>query len=538
MLRNSTAEAAPHDTPFHPVRTGHLRTGLLTLLLAAGCSGAPPVAEVRIDPSKKGAPSANEGDHLATVVALERPQALAIDGDIGEWGNILPPPPKPAPAPAPATRKAAAPSADATPSKGKATPKKEPRTPPVPASHLAIAIDSDGVSIAGMLGGEAVDGLWIGVRLGDVTLPPIGSMARWGGVVELDCENGPDGNPRDAEDAKSCNALITAREDFGEAQSARFRRMYRLDRKGLRSVDAKGALVPVPGAKVAFKDGKAGVTVEAAFPQKALPRTDSAPLARIGVSVRAGSEGDPPKDGGAFEEHDLPVAVGFEPYASLRAAAFQLAADHSLGAPGLSYQPGDGVELEEVGYAGGDTTSLAIGPHVLFERLTTWNGFEVGYAYVIGDAVAVLDKSGTLISIQGMQGNPMGFVERDGELQVFGYWDYQPGDDSAERAEWSAVAVQKDGSLRSNLIETTGANQRWVVPAEFHDKDFSRFGVRGQLADNNGGPPETGQTTWVWNPKERAYGVEMADDEPEPPAKGKASLPKSKPSPKKGKGKK
>ena len=171
--------------------------------------------------------------------------------------------------------------------------------------------------------------------------------------------------------------------------------------------------------------------------------------------------------------------------------------------------------------------------------MTTWSGFQIGYAYTLGNAVAVLDKDGGLVAINELSGERMGFAEHDGELHVYSYEENTPPDDSASHADWSVIAVQKDGTIRNNLVDSTGGTIRWVNPVEFHDKDFTRIGVRGTYADNyDHGEPEVGQAVWLWNPKEKAYGMVLDDDEPEPPAKGKASLPKSKPSPKKSKGKK
>lgn len=473
---------------------------LLTALLGAlpACSGAPTVPHVAIDPSRSAGASSSEGDRLASVVTTARPAGFALDGDIGEWGNIVPPPPKPPP-------------------------------PVAPASHLAIAFAPDGVTLAGMLSAEAADGLWIGLLLGAPTLPPVGYRTGWGAVQPLDCDADTGGSPRAPEEIGECRVLIDVRDDMEVTHAARFRRVYKLDRTGLRAASADGTLAAVPGAKVAFKEGKAGITVEVSFPAKGLPRTEQAPLQQVGIIARAASGDKPPAWTAAdFASKDLPAPVGFEPYADLRAAAFGLAGSRVTTPPNLSYQPGDGLELEDVEYDNGNTTLLEVKPHLLFSKQTTFGAFEVGYAYAVSSAVAVL-KDGHLVDCAPIEGDPVGFAKRDDELHVFAYQAYQPGDDTAYRAEWSGVAVQKDGKLRPGLVDPGQGARRWADALPMHDPDFASFGITGMLPQDDNGRSLSATATWTWNPGEKLYGLklETEDDEPAPPGKGKGAVNKS-----------
>ena len=220
---------------------------------ALGCSSTPEVAQVRIEatpPAPSASPRFSLRDFEATVLASDKPTEFALDGEIAEWGSLVPPP--------------------AVGAKEKALP---PRT--VSASHLALALDSNGVTIAGDLALAAAEGLWVGIALDNPTMPRLGDPSNALDVFALGMCSG------DKFKEEPCLGWMKAYRELTPGYLARFRRLYRIDRSGVRFVSEGGKLAHVEGAKVVFKTGNDRIAMEASFPAKALPRTVQAPLSQL-----------------------------------------------------------------------------------------------------------------------------------------------------------------------------------------------------------------------------------------------------------------
>jgi hypothetical protein len=133
-----------------------LLRALLTLpLLAVACAPPPVPTRPLLRPLPAPTPTLSAAapppdPRVGRVTAVRIPLHFELDGDLAEWGSLLPPvgPPPGAPRPKHAW------VAD------------EPALPPGPnprdaASHLAIAVSSHGALIAADLGGAARGGIWL-----------------------------------------------------------------------------------------------------------------------------------------------------------------------------------------------------------------------------------------------------------------------------------------------------------------------------------------------------------------------------------------
>ena len=166
-------------------------TGAVFILLAQACGSLPtqkpptdvplatarPQASAEAPPQPAGPPP---DPSIVSVAAVRPPPKLAIDGDLREWGSLLPP------------REAAPPPKVPD---GYVTVNEEPKpllpsgpNPPDAASHLAISVTNDALLIAADLGEPAKDGIWLGIASPAPPVPSIGEYRRGGGVEALDCE--------------------------------------------------------------------------------------------------------------------------------------------------------------------------------------------------------------------------------------------------------------------------------------------------------------------------------------------------------------
>lgn len=114
---------------------------------------SPSVVQVPAPESKPREPSP-----LVRVTAPKKlPAKIEIDGDVGEWGSLLPPPPDPNPSDAP--------------------------------SHVAFALTKDGAFVAAELAEAAKDGIWLVVGFPAAPIPSPGveaHQARFERIFRLD----------------------------------------------------------------------------------------------------------------------------------------------------------------------------------------------------------------------------------------------------------------------------------------------------------------------------------------------------------------
>lgn len=454
---------------------------------------------------------------IVSVAAVHAPLKLAIDGDLGEWGSLLPPPPEP-PGAKQEKPKKPPPGAD----------EDEPKAPPSgpnprnAASHLAFALTGDAVLIAAELGEPARDGIWLGVGSSAPKVPPIGDYTRGGGIAEWDCgfkrEWGIEGHyengePNPPEVVAACKALVERHAKFTVKHQQRFARRFKIDREGVRGVATDGTLYRIEGAKAAWKPGAKGATVEITLPLKAMPRVIEAPLASLRLVARAASSPTPPD----FAPEPwvwvtLPKAVTFEPYGELRARAFE-PLGYTNFAPYMSYQPGDPLNVETVHYDGEPPTSVVADEEALYEKKATLGDIEVGYLSSYGESLVIF-KNGKLIdNVASIDGRLRGIVTRDGELHVIsntpllyareiGMW-IQPS--------WSVIVVAPDGSHRNEVVDKTIAVSQWEQNvSDFANKELDTFGLRGSthypLPKGDFVEKPVGlEITWRWDKSLKMY---------------------------------
>jgi hypothetical protein len=448
---------------------------------------------------------------IVSVTAARAPRTLAVDGDLGEWGSL--PPPLPSLPPPPEDND----NDDEPPKK-----KDPPPNPAEAASHLAIVLTSEAVLIAAELGEQAREGIWVGIGTHAPDLPVLGQyFGRMGFVPLGDCESGPreqDGgywteeNPPEV--VAACKDLQDRRAAFAARHEARFARVFRIDREGVRGVSADGELVAIEGARSAWKTGPKGATAETSLPLAAMPRVADAPLESLRLVARAATSPKPPGlDRGPWVWVKLPDAVSFEPHGELRARAFKRALE--LGGEGfgtiqykqprgLSFQPGDAQHVEIMDSP--DCTAVVPREETLYRKQASLGDVEVGDVTApVGsrcDAESerslVIFKKGKLVEVIEDLGSVRGVVTRDGELHVIAFRSWN--------ATWVVKAVASDGSHHNVYVQggdRTEAKRytRDSDVSEFANETFDTFGWRGVRANRGV------EMTWTWNGTRKIYTV-------------------------------
>jgi hypothetical protein len=486
------------------------RAALLPLLLAA-CTPAPaPVAPEPVQiPSASAAPVAPLPDVFVSAATL--PDKAVLDGDVGEWAAI----------------------------------DKE-----LGASQVVFALDAGGLHLAAELLGPAREGIWLNVGTRAPEVPPIGEAGRAGNVEELDCENersfidgaySPNGKKLPPEQAAACKALVAEHEKLAARHAARFVTRLRVDREGVRLVEAGGKLGPVPGAKLAWKAGEAKTGVEIELPLAALPRMSEAPVETLAVwagPTRAAIADAPPEPA----HHILPTPLSFEPHGELRAAVYAwiqkaVPAGYSYGDIfqrhlGFSYHPTDPERLETLHYAG--FSSVRPVEETLYEKRDALGELEIGYAHGFTDFL-VVSRKGKLVSFaiadvacwEGSEhmscgfATPRGMVHRDGELHVFASY---PGAGYTRGAGmggehpggWFVVAVSADGKLREIQPTVVGKEEvggflggrqaaMWSDGAAAADKAMEKLTWRGTRWLDGHGKKTGVESLLRWEPAKKRY---------------------------------
>lgn len=289
---------------------------------------------------------------------------------------------------------------------------------------------------------------------------------------------------------------------------------------------------------VTLEAGKVGFAAEASLPVRGLPRTLQAPVEHF-TGYAAAVRGPTPPASPTAEPvwFDTPAPVGFEPHAELRASVFQQAQrrlSYSGYKPfGISYQPGDDLEVEDCLYVGGDSQVVGTERKILYSKQMTMGDLEVGYAYTgtAGPSAAVLTSAislhkGKPVGTVDLFGEPKGIVQRDGEVHVITYLLESFVDSPGESGEWSAVAFGPDGAPREEIVERAPRTSwGFLSVVESSAPDFSTFGLSAVTMSDQHVPGDTVELTWTYDKKERLYRVSVK----EPSAAGpKKSSPKKK----------
>ncbi|MEP7120296.1 MAG: hypothetical protein ABJE95_05270 [Byssovorax sp.] len=515
---NSTKKPASAQGPLRPASIG-------LLVLAAACTPSAPrplQIEISAPPAASAPPSIADDPTLVSVTAARPPPKLAIDGDLGEWGSLLPEG-EPAAPPAPEKLPGTAQQAPEVPLPSGPNPRNA-------ASHLAFALTPDAVLIAAELSEAARDGIWLGVGSMAPAVLPIGVWSRGGSVEPLDCDyeqvyinegNFEKGAAKPPEVVAACHALIAAHAALLVRHKARFSRLFKIDRQGLREVGADGALTVVAGAKAVFTPGQRGATVEITAPLTAMPRLVEAPLQTLHLVARAATTPTPDLTPAQWVWVRFPQPVSFEPLGEIRARALQFLVDNTYHAAGLSYHPADPLHVETLRY---NATPSVVEPseETLYSKLATLGDVEIGQVSAFGPWLAVL-KNGKLVGSHKEPPDDLpfdafpaperkGIIPRDGALHVISY--SMPANSEGvgpRQASWSAWVVAPDGTAHE-AVEDIDLPWLWDDLTEFASADFETFGLRGSTHWPGAGPGQDSpdkpvgiEVTYRWDPARKTY---------------------------------
>ncbi len=493
---------------------------MMATLCCAACSGSSPQKTTTVDTKS------NAGSNAASPVepgsfslaVIDAPQAYAIDGNISEWGSLLPTvePSKP-------VKKEK--SAQAEGEKKEAVPAKA-FSPRDAESHLAVSFTSKEFVLVGELGEAAVQtGVIFGVEFDAPDIAGVGEWGRGAAVWSFECEFEHkgisdgfwiDGERNPPEVIAACEQLKVDHEIFVKKNLARFRRFFQINRQGV-AMMVDGKPQPVEGAKAVFSPKGKNATMEVSLPFKALPRTAVLPLASVMLAARladadGGTEADAELGQAIFA---LPKPAAFGVDEALLTAALQAEILEPTRPPGLSFQPGDPLQFEAMGYEGDPTTVKPI-QKTLFHKLATLGDVEVGHVPDDGFSLATR-KAGKFVALSPAPTDynrpvPMtsgGVVERDGELHIFVFNEaYYSAGQGPMQPGWFVTAVARDGTLRQ-AVECDLPYGNWHEAYSMMKEDKQSFAFRGEVwrfaYDPEPSPDALVEFTYRWDSQKKMY---------------------------------
>jgi hypothetical protein len=441
-----------------------------------------------------------------SVTVVAAPSHFVLDGEVSEWGSLLPPPP----------------SLDAKNSARRTDPSRA-------LSHVAVAFHGGGAFIAGDLSGALSDGVWLGIASEPSDPPKIGQPeASDCTPSQFHCDVEPyTKKPRPPEEAKTCQALEDRYAAFVAANAARFRRLYRIDAGGVRTNLPDGSLTAVEGASAVFRAGVGRATMEAVLPAKTLPRMAQAPLEVVSLLVASAAAPTPLTENWThWGSTRLPAGVGFDPWAALRAAGYRAngSGGYSLG---RSYQPGDRRNVEAIvweptPYSREGAVRYAQG--YLYEKKASLGDIEVGYGMWNTPFLVVL-RGGQLRAVESTLWEQKGIVKRDGELHVLvydsGFTPENPQGPCSQESLWRVIGVDASGELHERIDQDSDKLMKeieWYTVTPFSSPAFDHFGMRGTY-DNGAGPsaPDKGLEIFCsWNAGTHTYACRKRKITPPP----------------------
>jgi hypothetical protein len=467
----------------------------LVALSVIGCGGAAgpdtgvpshPVASVSVSsvPLSASASVPSADPAAITVTGLAKvPAKVSSDGDLSEWGSLVPVPPK-----------------DGKPQ-------------PDGASHVAMALGPTAFYLVGSLRGAASHGVALGVREYTPEYPEVYFPARGNPTL---------GSAGCLGNEEQCEAISNGREAFIAEDSANFRRAYHIDEKGVSARDAKGDH-PIDGAIFHAKAVQGGFDFEAQLPLAALPRLASHPVEQLLLIARPNELSDKLKD-----EDWIPVSfepVALEPFGELRSKAYELASfnrSFAIGPSTYAYDPGDPNKIFRIGWDGMDSTAIRVAEHVLFRKLATDGDLDVGVLWG-GSPALVVGRGGkfvgpTVLPIVLSSENVDIAVRPQGTV-VFSFTSENVYDSSSDQhyvtANLSLFIVDHKGDIfdSSGAPEPTpegpsGEPRPWAKVGASHTPDLGTVTVRGSVYTTQpwGSGPTTPRTiTYRFDPKAGHY---------------------------------
>jgi hypothetical protein len=398
------------------------------------------------------------------------PPGFVCDGDVHEWGELVP-------------------------------------GSPGAAGHVAIAFSSSHATIAGDLPTLKSGGVWIEVRFPSKDLPPIGYSSCCG-VYPLNCDEPHPGTraPLSAADKASCQATLRQYQAFSDRYEAGFRRLYRVDASGVRALDSSNKLSGISGATAGFAARQGRSQLEMVLPALALPRSSDAPQYAAQVAVFDMPETSvPASQDKARVELELPKPHDFEPSAPLRSLIFERARDRVLqGDIRLSYQPGEGLALEVVSYdKKGPIWTLASNRRVIDLTGPKLGHVELGYGFAELEGMILL-VDGTAKDVVLVSGTAK-VVERNGALHVVSVRESRDQANHPE-IEWSVTVVSPDGTVTPVELPRTQLPFTWETARSFNNADWSQFGARGRAVVGQNRPLPL-EILWGWKGSTRQYAL-------------------------------
>lgn len=464
---------------------------------------------------------------VLSVTTRAAPKAFVLDGEIKEWGSLLP------------ESRLKAPGAMAPPGE-EPDETQAPPPPPTPAvlppeiaraaSHVAVALTSEAVLVAVELDETPGEGVWLGLGGVPAELPFPGYPSAWGNyfqdlacseVIMENCDGDlcPGKTPTPPDELAKCKQQLASYHSFVAAQESRFRKLYKIEKDGVKVTTPDGQLTAVLGAKVAWKKGVEKTSVEVSLPLAAMPRLAEAPLATLQLVARvASSSAPPPLPKEAWLDSNLPEVVSYEPHGDLRAALWAAANEevHARGStgmtrlrrpPGLSFQPAEPLKVESVEASDVDAR---VNEGTLFVSLAKLGEVEVGRAHLPRDFVVIL-KGGKLGGIVDAEDSvARGVLTRNRELHLFSSTPSPWRNGWAPTLPfWSVIVVDAEGNHRQAIEpeEYDGTCLRFSDGAEIAGKKLDRFGFSGKCSGASEDVSDEIEIVHRWDERKKAYVV-------------------------------
>lgn len=440
----------------------------LFLLLFVACATGAPTERSNVVVKPDVSPPRSEPSPL-TVAAITAPDALVVDGKLGEWGDSTAP------------------------------------------SRVVVALSPKALYVAARLDPTAT-AFWLGIQGAPAQAPPVGEYRLVAGsevdpemgIVVAECLGASPGDPK-------CVAAQRKIETDARAYEQRFERWYRIERD---------RVADVASAKVVFVDGESDRALEISLPLSALPRFAEAPITALGLAVRVGGSSAPELEAKEWSVQTLNVPVAFEPFAELRALAF---ADSSW----MSYQPGNLLEVEATRYPSAkDRSRFVIEKAPLYEKRLVVGDVEVGHlaagfdtnaveSFGVSDRLlfAIVPKKGAPTALP-IKGTPFLLTGRGSEVHaLFLRTTDELAHDGSPNASFvpvtsatfSGFVIGSDGQHREISLDDID-NPYWEDVEPFQAEDS--VGLRGHTSEWRHGTGKKGdlvELTWRWDPKASAY---------------------------------